>query len=586
MGIYHFFSWFRTTFRPCIKNVRLGVRASDGSDGELGVAADTLCIDMNALFHGSTQKVYRYGAFDGPPPKGHERQLQRRVHEDVCRTLNTLVALVRPKKRLILCVDGPAPYAKMVQQRKRRFKSAREAKEDASFDSNAITPGTKFMDALSRHIDWHIRYMVSVDATWGALEEVILSNEKSAGEGEAKIYSYLRTRVPLSESVVVHGADADLIMLSLGSRRKSMWVLRDDQYNLNRSFFLVDIDSARGILSDMLEWKSPEHAFDSDLAIDDFVFLCFLVGNDFLPHIPSLEIVESGVEIIMEAYRRTCRVNGHICTRSKASRYTMFNSDALASFFNHIASFEEGLINRKIENSSQYFPDELLEIHSAENEFGEYKVDADKYRKAYTTKHFPDPTMLKEACEAYLEGMDWVMTYYKKGPSSWVWYYPFSHAPLAEDLANYLACSTLSRSKLPVAKPGSRRPFNKDNKTRPMLPFMQLLAVLPPKSNSLLPFPLNKALVEGEYASKHCPEEFDIDLAGKRNDWQGVVMLPNLPHTEVERVYNTHKDGLSESDSRRNRLGRDFVYSYNPRSTPFQSSIGEINPCFAQRRLV
>jgi 5'-3' exonuclease len=40
---------------------------------------------------------------------------------------------------------------------------------------------------------------------------------------------------------------------------------------------------------------------DIERLIDDFIFICFLVGNDFIPHIPSLETHE--VHVYVHAFR-------------------------------------------------------------------------------------------------------------------------------------------------------------------------------------------------------------------------------------------------------------------------------------------
>jgi len=70
-----------------------------------------------------------------------------------------LVEIIKPTK-YIINIDGVAPLAKINQQRKRRYISA----TNKSWDTNAITCGTPFMDSLNKYYQlYHSSMIVILD---------------------------------------------------------------------------------------------------------------------------------------------------------------------------------------------------------------------------------------------------------------------------------------------------------------------------------------------------------------------------------------------------------------------------------------
>jgi 5'-3' exoribonuclease 1 len=580
MGIKHFFGWFKKNFGKNMKSLR---RNQDFNTA--GVTVDNLMIDLNGLFHSSTQKVYEYGTHKpktrlmGKPIRRKHIGIQKqqiKVFEDVCKNIENLLVLVSPSKRLILCVDGPAPLAKQAQQRQRRFKSAMDKDDDEfkRFDSNALTPGTKFMDYLTKYIDWYIRKKITEDPKWSHLE-VIFSSEKVAGEGEHKILDFIRNHGNPLDSYCIHGLDADLIMLALGTHLPNFWILREDLYDARNEFFVIDIGATRTDLAHMMNWNEIEQKnegildYDPRSAVNDFIFICFMVGNDFLPHIPSLEIIEGGIDQMLDVYKNVGEEYGHLTHIVKDC--VIFRKTSLEVFLGTIGQYDKGILEDKLLRKNQFFPDLILEKNAKFNK-GKYTVDIEGYRNDYYACCIEDGVKIKDLCHQYFVGMQWVLSYYTRGVPDWKWCFKHHYAPFAHELAEHI----------PDFK------FPEKRRTEPTTPFQQLLSVLPPKSSALIPIPLSQLLTDnGSKIKKFCPVKFDIDLSGKRREWEGIVLLPMVDFSVIRDEYFDHIDKVSKEDLLRNILGDSYMYTRSLKEPKiFLSFYGNIPNCLVDTKTI
>lgn len=324
-------------------------------NGEL----DNLYLDMNGIVHPCSHP-------ENKPPPESEDEMMLAVFEYTDRVLN----MARPRKLLMIAVDGVAPRAKMNQQRSRRFRSARDAKisneererkmeemekrgevidegirHKKTWDSNAITPGTPFMDILAESLRFWVAFKLANDPGWSKLQ-VIISDSSVPGEGEHKIMNFIRSQRSDPEynpntTHCIYGLDADLIFLSLATHEPHFRVLREDVYARdqfqrklrNMDQFGIDqqtrnqielIDKRKpfiwlhiGILREYLavELSIPRLSFkfDFERAIDDWVFMCFFCGNDFLPHLPCLDVRDSSIDTLVSIWKRIMpRLKGYI----------------------------------------------------------------------------------------------------------------------------------------------------------------------------------------------------------------------------------------------------------------------------------
>jgi hypothetical protein len=240
--------------------------------GTVALEADVLGLDFNAFIHTYLKPGNPIGS--------------------VVVALRNFLRDVAHGKKVLIAFDGLVPYAKIVQQRYRRMKHP----EPAEFDKNQISPGTPFMKELE-------------DTLRFCFPECILSGTDEPGEGEHKIFTWIRKLQPDERRhILIYGMDADLVLISVA--QSDLGFIKLIRENKDSGYSTFDVTALCRVLP---------------LEPEDWVEMCVLCfGNDFMPNIAMFSLREDGYARAVHYMKRTIESAGkdEINTLKKRAKET------------------------------------------------------------------------------------------------------------------------------------------------------------------------------------------------------------------------------------------------------------------------
>jgi len=469
-----------------------------------------------------------------------------RIIRDVIKKIDEYIFLLKPTSTIYIAFDGVAPVAKLEQQRQRRYKSLyqnaisksifKDSKPDP-WNTTAITPGTVFMQKLNDKIK-----SVYNNPSDYNVSKLIVSTSDSPGEGEHKLFEYIRTFPTQHQGMntIIYGLDADLIMLSINHLpiSKNIYLFRETPHfikNIHSDLepnesYIIDIPELAHLITSEMNNNEELNTVQQKNRIYDYIFMCFFLGNDFMPHFPALNIRTGGIDKMMNAYKMCFGSTENNLTDGKTIYWKNVRKliEVLAQKEEEYIQIETKLRDRKekqvhksVTPEEKFKQFELLPTYdrSLEKYINVFKSNwRVRYYKCLVKNDITEEE-IQQMCINYIEGLEWTMKYYTTGCIDWRWKYNYHYPPLLCDLIRYIP--VFNDRQLIVHKPSN-----------PVSELVQLSYVLPQQSLQFLPKKLYDGLLK-ERPEWHKSENNFI-WAYSRYFWESHVVLPEINMEELE----------------------------------------------------
>jgi 5'-3' exoribonuclease 2 len=376
----------------------------------------------------------------------------------------------------------------------------------------------------------------------------VLSDTLEVGEGEHKIFDIIH-KDNAGHVDVVYGLDADLIMLAMinlgQGNGHSISLLREPVFyeSVNKAPFLyMDVSMLATLIRTHLSSQyGLEGVSGSCDIVHIYVFLCFFLGNDFVPNASYIKLKEDGLELLMTEYARTTKeLGGEHILFLEQGRYRL-NPRVLWKLLEKLASQEDACFaqiheayrqqtfrpyrldgantnpkarrKQELEQQIQAWPlfnkgDDVIQPHNKGWRLNYYHALFDS-----------SGDIVNDVCSNYIQGLYWLIDCYFHHSPHRGWYYKHAYSPTLLDLFNYV---TINVSKLDMHSSLDASYADVIND-----PDLQLLCILPPSSAHLVKPQLRHIMSDVRLGCVHMfPYSFGLEGYLRKFLWECHPLLP------------------------------------------------------------